>query len=146
MLPGSSPLADSTETAADPGYDLRAVRKREPIKLLISTISKEFLRISIQYFDPTLIPFLHCESSGRGLGICLMQNWQHVAYASRSLTDTKVSCTQMEKESQRYEFDVEYVYRTQLIWRMLSDYSSFISPKSHTRRRTKLRDTRGSGC
>ena len=41
---------------------------------------------------------LQCDVSQQGLGACLMQYRQPVAYASRSLTETNCNYVQMEKE------------------------------------------------
>ena len=43
----------------------------------------------LKYFDPSVEAVLQCDASQHGLGACLMQNGQPVAYASRSLTETK---------------------------------------------------------
>ena len=51
----------------------------------------------LKYFDPTMTPVLQCDASMHGLGVCLMQDGQPVAYASRSLTDTEVNYAQIEK-------------------------------------------------
>ena len=40
----------------------------------------------LRYFDPKLQTVLQCDSCDTGLGACLMQTGQPVAYASRSLT------------------------------------------------------------
>ena len=52
----------------------------------------------LRYFDPKLQTVLQCDSSDTGLGACLMQTGHPVAYASRSLTDTKRNCAQCEEE------------------------------------------------
>ena len=46
----------------------------------------------LKYFDPSVEAVLH------GLGACLIQSGQPVAYASRSLTETECNYVQMEKE------------------------------------------------
>ena len=52
----------------------------------------------LKYFDPSVEAVLQCDASQHGLGACLMQNGQPVAYASRSLTETEYNYVQMEKE------------------------------------------------
>ena len=52
----------------------------------------------LRYFDPDIQTVLQCDSSDTGLGACLMQGGQPVAYASRSLTDTERNYAQCEKE------------------------------------------------
>ena len=44
----------------------------------------------LRYFDLSKAPTLQCDASMLGLGTCLMQDGQPVAYASRSLTPTEV--------------------------------------------------------
>ena len=68
----------------------------------------------LRYFDPELQTVLQCDSSDTGLGACLMQMGQPVAYASRSLTDTERNYAQCEKELLSIVFGMEkfetYVY------------------------------------
>jgi hypothetical protein len=53
---------------------------------------------SLRFYDPKLPVTIQADSSSTGLGACLMQNAQPVAYASRSLTDCEVRYAQIEKE------------------------------------------------
>lgn len=62
---------------------LKQILSREPVLKLYNS-SK-----------PTTI---QCDSSSTGLGACLLQEGQPIAYASRSLTDTEKNCAQIEKE------------------------------------------------
>ena len=68
----------------------------------------------LKYFDPTMTPVLQCDASMHGLGVCLMQDGQPVAYASRSLTDTEVNYAHIEKELLAIVYGMEkfetYVY------------------------------------
>ena len=48
----------------------------------------------LRFFDPNVVPVLQCDASMNGLGACLLQNNQPVAYASRSL----IQYAQIEKE------------------------------------------------
>ena len=50
---------------------------------------------------------IHCDASDRGLGACLMQRGQPVAYTSRSMTATEVNYAQIEKEMLAILFAVE---------------------------------------
>ena len=61
----------------------------------------------LKYFDPSVEAVLQCDASQHGLGACLMQNGQPVAYASRSLTETDCNYVQMEKELLAIVFGVE---------------------------------------
>ena len=61
----------------------------------------------LKFFDPTDDVELQCDASERGLGACLMQGGQPVAYASRSLTDTEANYAQIEKEMLAILFGVE---------------------------------------
>ena len=61
----------------------------------------------LKYFDPSVEAVLQCDASQHGLGACLMQNGQPVAYASRSLTETECNYVQMEKELLAIVFGVE---------------------------------------
>ena len=52
----------------------------------------------LKFFDPKEEVEIQCDASDRGLGACLMQRGQPVAYASRSMTATKVNYAQIGKE------------------------------------------------
>ena len=43
----------------------------------------------LRLYDPRLPVSIQADSSSNGLGACLLQNKQPVAYSSRSLTDTE---------------------------------------------------------
>ena len=43
----------------------------------------------LKFFNPNDSVEIQCDNSDRGLGACLMQNGQPVAYASRSMTETE---------------------------------------------------------
>ena len=59
------------------------------------------------FFDPSVSSVLQCDASINGLGACLLQNDQPVAYASRSLTPTEVQYAQIEKEMLAIVFGME---------------------------------------
>jgi len=61
----------------------------------------------LKLFDPKEDVELQCDASDRGLGACLMQAGQPVAYALRSLTDTEVNYAQIEKEMLAILFGVK---------------------------------------
>ena len=71
----------------------------------------------LKYFDPSVEAVLQWDASQNGLGACLMQNSQPVAYATRSLTKTECNYVQMEKELLGRVFGVEkfesYLYSKQ---------------------------------
>ena len=61
----------------------------------------------LKLFDPNDSVEIQCDASDRGLGACLMQNGQPVAYASRSMTETETHYAQIEKEMLVIVFEVE---------------------------------------
>ena len=61
----------------------------------------------LKYFDPKADTELQCDASDKGLGACLMQEGQPVAYASRAMTDAEVNYAQIEKELLAIVFGVE---------------------------------------
>jgi hypothetical protein len=68
----------------------------------------------LKYFDKDAEVTLQCDASERGLGACILQQGQPVAFASRSLTETEVNYAQIEKELLAIVFGTErfenYVY------------------------------------
>ncbi|PFX23629.1 Retrovirus-related Pol polyprotein from transposon 17.6 [Stylophora pistillata] len=61
----------------------------------------------LKYFDPKDDVELQCDASDRGLGACLMQGGQPVAYVSLSMTETEGNYVQIEKEMLATLFGVE---------------------------------------
>jgi hypothetical protein len=68
----------------------------------------------LKYFDPDKNTVVQCDASESGLGACIMQDGQPIAYASRSLTQTECNYAQIEKELLAIVFAMErfenYVY------------------------------------
>jgi hypothetical protein len=52
----------------------------------------------LRFFDPSVSAVIQTDASSGGLGSCLLQNGQPVAYASRALTDPETRYAQIEKE------------------------------------------------
>ena len=52
----------------------------------------------LSYYDPKEELVIQCDASQKGLGAALLQKGKPIAYASRSLTDTKTRYAQIEKE------------------------------------------------
>nr|XP_015833782.1 PREDICTED: uncharacterized protein K02A2.6-like [Tribolium castaneum] len=53
---------------------------------------------TMKYFDPKENIVIQTDASKKGIGCCLLQNGQPVAYASRALTETEINYAQIEKE------------------------------------------------
>ena len=53
---------------------------------------------TLRYFDPSVRSVIQADASQYGLGACLLQKGQPVAYASRHLSDTECNYAQIEKE------------------------------------------------
>ena len=68
----------------------------------------------LSYYEPALALTLQCDTSEGGLGACILQNDQPIAYASRALTDAEGRYAQIEKEMLAIIFGLErfnqYVY------------------------------------
>ena len=80
----TQPLRDLTETDSD--FLLEASVHRaafEKIKLMLSQAPV------LSYYDPSLALTLQCDTSEGGLGACILQHEQPIAYASRALTDAE---------------------------------------------------------
>ena len=52
----------------------------------------------LRFFEPSKPTQIQCDASSTGLGACLLQNGQPVAYASRSLSSSERNYAQIEKE------------------------------------------------
>ena len=53
---------------------------------------------TLRYFDPSARSVIQADASQYGLGTCLLQKGQPIAYASRHLSDTECNYAQIEKE------------------------------------------------
>ena len=52
----------------------------------------------LKLYDPEIPVTIQADASSKGLGACLLQNSQPVAYTSRALTDTESRYAQIERE------------------------------------------------
>ncbi|KAL9976590.1 hypothetical protein ACROYT_G013911 [Oculina patagonica] len=90
----------------------------------------------LKYFNPRTEPVLQCDASIHGLGACLMQNGQPVAFASRSLTPTEVQYAQIEKELLAIVFGMEkfetYLYGRKVLVETDHKPLEAIFKKSHS--------------
>jgi hypothetical protein len=68
----------------------------------------------LRYYNPDKPLTLSVDASSTGLGCCLMQEGQPIAYASRALTKTQQNYAQIEKETLAVVYGCEkfhtYVY------------------------------------
>ncbi|XP_048745965.2 uncharacterized protein K02A2.6-like [Ostrea edulis] len=89
----TAPLRDLLKAESEFVWDNAVHGKTfDELKKLLSTSP------ILRFFDPNLPTTVQCDASERGLGACLIQNEQPVAYASRALTPTEVNYAQIEKE------------------------------------------------
>ena len=65
----------------------------------------------LRYFDPSKQVTIQTDSSSTGLGSCLLQDGQPIAFASRALTDTETRWAQIEKELLAVVFACEKFYQ-----------------------------------
>ena len=72
----------------------------------------------LRFYDINLHSTLQVDASKSGLGACLLQNEQSVAYASRSMTSAEQNYAQIEKELLAVVFGCErfnmYTYGAEL--------------------------------
>ena len=66
----------------------------QKIKDLIAKTASQLLR----YYDRTKPVVVQADASQRGMSACLLQEGQLIAFASKSLTDTKTRFTNIERE------------------------------------------------
>ena len=81
------------------------------------------------FYDVKKDATLACDASSCGLGACIMQENRPIAYASRSLTETQKSYSQMEKELLAIVFGAErfsqYIYGKEV--NVMTDHKPLIS-------------------
>ena len=75
-------------------WDEMANSSFQKIKDLIPKIANQLLR----YYDRTKPVTVQVDASQRGLGVCLVQEGQPIAFASKSLTDTETRYAKIERE------------------------------------------------
>ncbi|XP_032218641.2 uncharacterized protein K02A2.6-like [Nematostella vectensis] len=97
----TTPLRDLPKEDNSFQWDSVQERSFEEVKKRISETPV------LKFFDPTDSVELQCDAYDRGLGACLMQHGQPVAYASRSMTETETHYAQIEKEMLAIVFGVE---------------------------------------
>ena len=81
----------------------------------------------LKYFNKEEDLVLQCDASERGLGACLMQNGQPIAYASRALTQAEIQYAQIEKELLAIVFGTERFNTYVCIWKK---YKSSVRPQA----------------
>ena len=52
----------------------------------------------LKYYDRNKPVTLQCDASKKGLGACILQEGKPIAFASKSLTDTKTRYVNIERE------------------------------------------------
>ena len=75
-------------------WDEMANASFQKIKDLIAKMAAQPLR----YYDQTKPVTVQVDASQRGLGTCLLQEGEPIAFASKSLTDTEASYTNIKRE------------------------------------------------
>ena len=75
-------------------WDQMANASFQKIKDLIAKAAVQPLR----YYDQTKPMIVQADASQRGLGTCLLQEGQPIAFASKSLTDTETRYANIERE------------------------------------------------
>ena len=100
-----------------------------------SQLQKALLR-PLRYYDQTKPVTLQCDASLKGLGACIIQDGQPIAFASKSLTDTKTHYTNIERELLAIIYGCEkfhtYLYRRTFIMEMDHKPLEMISLKNLT--------------
>ena len=83
-----------------------------------SQLQKALLR-PLRYYDWTKPVTLQCDASLKGLGACIIQDGQPIAFASKSLTDTETHYANIERELLAIVYGCEkfhtYLYRRTFI-------------------------------
>ena len=83
-----------------------------------SQLQKALLR-PLRYYDQTKPVTLQCDASLKGLGACIIQDGQPIAFASKSLMDTETHYANIERELLAIVYGCEkfhtYLYRRTFI-------------------------------
>ena len=92
-----------------------------------SQLQKALLR-PLRYYDWTKPVTLQCDASLKGLGACIIQDGQPIAFASKSLTDTETHYANIERELLAIVYGCEkfhtYLYRrTFMSWKQTTSPS-----------------------
>ncbi|XP_054283462.1 uncharacterized protein K02A2.6-like [Macrosteles quadrilineatus] len=87
---------------------LWTVEHEDALKIIKTLISSEPVLV---YFDSRRPLEIQTDASQDGLGCCLLQSGQPVAFMSRSMTDTEKRYSQIEKETLAIVFAVEKFHR-----------------------------------
>ena len=90
----TEPLRAMLKQEAVFAWDEMANASFQKIKDLIAKSATKPLR----YYDRRKPVTVQADASQRGLGVCLLQDSQPIAYASKSLTDTETRYTNIERE------------------------------------------------
>ena len=98
-----SRFSEDLSTKSEP---LRTLLKKDTVFIWEQNEQKAFDEIKalisiaplLKYFDPAGTFEVQVDASSQGLGACLMQGGQPIQYASRALTETEKSYSQIEKE------------------------------------------------
>ena len=100
-----------------------------------SQLQKALLR-PLRYYDQSKLVTLQCDASLKGLGACIIQDGQPIAFASKSLMDTETHYANIERELLAIVYGCEkfhtYLYRRTFIMEMDHKPLEMISLKNLT--------------
>ena len=98
-----------------------------------SQLQKALLR-PLRYYDQTKPVTLQCDASLKGLGACIIQDGQPIAFASKSLMDTETHYANIERELLAIVYGCEkfhtYLYRRTFIMETDHKPLKMIRPKN----------------
>ena len=118
----TEPLRAMLKQEAVFAWDEMANASFQKIKDLIAKTATKPLR----YYDSTKPVTVQADASQRGLGTCLLQEGQPIAFASKSLTDTEIRYANIERESSLPLYSL-VSSSTCTSWEGLSQWSQTIS-------------------
>lgn len=93
----TAPLGNLTRSEVDWFWDQNHEKSCQQLKHLLSNAVLSFV-------DPKVDLEIETEASKDGLGVCLLQNGQPVAFSSRNLTKSEFNYTQIDKELLAIDF------------------------------------------